>query len=321
MVLYHHASCSWWSVFIHRHRGWLARICSWCKGSCKLPVISDSDKWRITGVQDCGKDKGIMCMWDETMASRGSQEIGSCLLKFLQSRTSSASHLVCYSNSCGGQNRNINMARFWLHVVAWDNYSYTTVDHKFMVSGHSYLPNDRDFSNIENAMRKSQVIYVPSDWYHLVSECLWNNTFEVIEMKVDDFRSIAPVKSSITNRKTTVNNEKVEWMQMRWLWFQKAHRFSMQFRYTHNKLDEWKVVDVKKRVKGRPPGLGRLSLPWLWEDSRCLDSKKLTDLTSLLYYIPPIYHAFYTNLSASGADEESDNTESENEQWHWSCAV
>ena len=88
------------------------------------------------GVHDCGKDKGVMCMWDETLASRGSQEIGSCLLTFLQSRTSSASHLVCYSDSCGGQNRNINMACFCLHVVACEDYSYTTVDQKFMVSGH-----------------------------------------------------------------------------------------------------------------------------------------------------------------------------------------
>lgn len=37
------------------------------------------------GVHDCGTDKGVMCMWDESM---GSHEIGSCLLKFMKSSIS-----------------------------------------------------------------------------------------------------------------------------------------------------------------------------------------------------------------------------------------
>ena len=41
-----------------------------------------------------------------------------------------------------------------MHVIANDEYSFTWIDHKFMVSGHSYLPNDRDFGSIENARKK-----------------------------------------------------------------------------------------------------------------------------------------------------------------------
>ena len=103
----------------------------------------------------------------------------------------------------------------WLHVVASDEYSYTRVDHKFMVPGHSYLPNGRDLSSIENAKRKTQHIYVPSQWYDLVRDCRRQNPFEVVVMKAEDFKSVSEVKSSIMNRKKNTDNDKVEWLKMR----------------------------------------------------------------------------------------------------------
>ncbi|CAG4960825.1 unnamed protein product [Colias eurytheme] len=33
------------------------------------------------GIHDAATDKVTMCLWDETIASRGPQEIGSCLLR------------------------------------------------------------------------------------------------------------------------------------------------------------------------------------------------------------------------------------------------
>ena len=36
-------------------------------------------------------------------------------------------------------------------VVSSFTYSYEVIDHRFMMSGHSYLPNDRDFGGIEKA--------------------------------------------------------------------------------------------------------------------------------------------------------------------------
>ena len=88
------------------------------------------------------------------------------------------------------------------------------MDHKFMMPGHSYLPNNRDFSSIENAKRKTQHIYVPSQWYDLVRDCRRQNPFEVVPMKAEDFKSINPVRSCITNRKMNTNKGKVQWLKM-----------------------------------------------------------------------------------------------------------
>ena len=85
--------------------------------------------------------------------SRGSEEVGSCNPSHIKHMTTSATTLILYSDSCGGQNSNINLSCLWLLIVANPNYSFTTIEQKFMVVGHSYLPNDQDFGVIETARR------------------------------------------------------------------------------------------------------------------------------------------------------------------------
>ena len=55
------------------------------------------------GIHDCKTGKGCMHMWQEGIASRGSHEIGSCLLLHLRNMQSRATKLTLYSDSCGGQ--------------------------------------------------------------------------------------------------------------------------------------------------------------------------------------------------------------------------
>ena len=121
------------------------------------------------GVHDCKTDRGHMYMWHKGVASRGSEEMGSCLLHRLHHLSSStATKLILYSDSCGGQNRNVNMVCLWLHIVASPEFNIMQIDHKFMVSGHSYLPNDRDFGSIETEKRKRSQIFSPQEWCQLV---------------------------------------------------------------------------------------------------------------------------------------------------------
>ena len=96
-------------------------------------------------------------MWHEGVTGRGSCEVGSCILKHLQNMNVSPSttHLVTYSDSCGGQNRNIHLVCLWLHIVACRYLPFTV--QKLMLSGHSYLPNDRDFGSIELAKKKNSL--------------------------------------------------------------------------------------------------------------------------------------------------------------------
>lgn len=74
-----------------------------------------------------------MFMWHVEEASRGSNEMGSCLLKYTDKLAPSVKHLIAFSDNCGGQNKNKFIARFWMYIVK--NTNVKTVDHKFLVPG------------------------------------------------------------------------------------------------------------------------------------------------------------------------------------------
>lgn len=103
------------------------------------------------GIHNGGTGERSAYMWHEGTAARGSTEIGLCLLQHVRSMSTSASHLILYGNSCRGQNRNVHLLCLYLHIVGNPNLPFDMTDHKFMVPGHSFLPNDRDFGIIEQA--------------------------------------------------------------------------------------------------------------------------------------------------------------------------
>ena len=135
------------------------------------------------------------------MASRGAQEIASCILKYLKDTSPTANHLITYSDSCGGQNRNVYLLSLWIHIVASDEFVITVVDQKFMTVGHSYLPNDKDFGSIETKRRKCNTVFVPEEWSELILKSRRKNPFTVTNMAQTGFVSLVPVSKSFVNRK------------------------------------------------------------------------------------------------------------------------
>jgi hypothetical protein len=48
-----------------------------------------------------------------------------------------ASHLTAFSDNAGGQNKGRFIVKFWLFIVR--NINIPTVDHNFLISGHSFM--------------------------------------------------------------------------------------------------------------------------------------------------------------------------------------
>lgn len=103
------------------------------------------------GIHSFNTGVGHMYVWNETQGGRGSQDISSIVRKHLIQYASTHKHIILYSDACGGQNRNIKMALTLLKLVQSNEIQADIIDFKFMVSGHSYLPNDREFGIIEAA--------------------------------------------------------------------------------------------------------------------------------------------------------------------------
>lgn len=108
-----------------------------------------------------------MYVWDESLGSRGPQEIGSCILHYKKNFVTSTK-LVMYSDQCGGQNRNIKMATLCNYIVASTSFTVEEIDHKFLLSGHSYLPCDQDFGLIEKEKKFHPDVHLPNDWITVI---------------------------------------------------------------------------------------------------------------------------------------------------------
>jgi len=69
------------------------------------------------GIHSLVNGQGTMHIWDESVASRGAEEIGSCLLKYCSEKAEAGVRVInAYSDACGGQNRNYKIVLMWMHL-------------------------------------------------------------------------------------------------------------------------------------------------------------------------------------------------------------
>ena len=243
------------------------------------------------GFHNFHNENAKMYVWDETIASRGSQEIASCILKHIQDITTQK-HVIAYSDACTGQNRNINIALIWLKIVQSSDNNVETVDHKFMVSGHSFLPNDRDFGLIETKIKKSNYLYIPEHYYNLIEVCKKKNPFLEVQMAQKNFISTKQLKDSTNNRKKNTNGEAVSWLKIQWIRFLKNSSYKMFYKTSLDDNSEFKILDLSPKI-GRPRIYENIDLPPLYTTIRPITKEKHKDMMDLLPYIPPIFHKHY----------------------------
>ena len=93
--------------------------------------------------------------------------------------------LVSCSNGFSGQNRNKTIVALYakLHRTG----VYEVLYHNYLVRGHTFLQNDRDFSRIEKR-KKSAVVYIQEDWCKVVREASTVKPFVVRKMRQPDFK-------------------------------------------------------------------------------------------------------------------------------------
>ena len=101
------------------------------------------------------------------------------------------------SDSCDGQNINIKMALFWSHIVS--TLPITEINHKFTVSGHSFLPNDQDNVVKQKKIINASHIYVLREWMDLVAGARRKTPFEVVRMTTSDFLNYDGLADHVVN--------------------------------------------------------------------------------------------------------------------------
>lgn len=254
-------------------------------------------------IYDEVKKKGYMYMWSENIASRGGQEIGSCFVKHLENHLpTNTKKVIGYSDSCGGQNRNIKlslMLKKFLHDLLPDS-ALETIEQKYFVPGHSYNSCDRCFGIIERKRKTTVDLYTPDDWVQLIKEAKTRDPkFHVTVMQENDFISSAQLEPLIINRKKNVDGDKINWFHIRNLTYHKDEPYFVDVvsnEGTKQKIDlQKKGSDIKS--------LTIAETPTLYPGGRAISIQKYNDLMQLLKYVPAEKHDFFNNLKTDDSDD------------------
>ena len=244
-----------------------------------------------------GLKNGHCFLWDETEGKRGAVEIGSALIRFFETLPENVTHVSTFSDTCGGQNRNRFIVAAMLYVV--QKLGISVIDVKYMESGHSYLEVDSIHATIEHA-RKHQAIYTPKEWEILIRSCRRKpKPYSVTTMKHTDFVDVKLLATQIMKNTTkTTSGERVHWMNIKWLRFEKEEPNIVKFAYSVN-ADEFCILDVTGGTT--PVAWQCVCLVPAYTARQSISLAKKKDLLSLLStrIIPPDYEQFYTNLPAS----------------------
>lgn len=258
------------------------------------------------GVYSGKNNQSVFNIWLEGQAGRGAQEVASSLRKFIKCYVSpQVKTLNLWSDSCGGQNRNIKMVLI-LKCVLEESATLESIRLQFLVSGHSFLHNDSDFGDVECAVKRQQNLFTPEDYIAIMQNCRKKNPIIVNQMKKDDFVGTSKIEKLITNRKKDVTDKKVNWLHIKEIKIIKSFPYTMFIRTTYDANEEYQEINIRKGRGKKTENVGIFSknLSELWPDGKEIPQAKLDDIKSYMHLIPAVAHPFYEKLKGNSAVEE-----------------
>lgn len=242
-------------------------------------------------------------MWHEGVAGRGSCEIATCLYSFFKDVDPAVTHFVGLSDTCGGQNRNVNVSAMCLFATQKTNLEI--IDQIYMEKGHSQMEVDSCHSVIERAV-KNVDIYCPMDYYALVKKARTKQPYVVHQVETEsilNFKEMVGPRCFLRNKNRDDSGRVVNWLKIKWLRYRKSHPGTIQFRYDYD--SDFCTIVVNKAVRGHPNTISD-SVGKLYSAQPGITQAKYKDLLSLCdcKAIPADYHGFYSSLSVNGSELE-----------------
>ncbi|KAL4090146.1 hypothetical protein QTP88_025045 [Uroleucon formosanum] len=230
--------------------------------------------------------KSIMCMWHEGIAGRGGNEIASCLLNAITSGMTTKKKLQIWCDNCAGQNKNRVILIVLIYAIA--KKYFDTIDLKFLVSGHSYMPCDRDFGIIEKRKKVCSTM-VPEEVASMVRDAKHFQPFNVVMMTSDDFYDFAKEAD------TFLNTAPIKISNLSWIRISRDDFPMIKTRQTFNTLEPWKSHNIfKKRHSFK--SVERIQALSASKKETAISEPKKKDLLAMLDFLDEKYHAFYRDV-------------------------
>lgn len=235
-----------------------------------------------------------MFTWTEDLAGKGSNEIASSLWYFVQlsknTTLQDVDHLVVWSDSCAGQNKNFNIISLYQYMILKGDFKI--IDHKFPEVGHSYLDSDRDFGRIEKILRKNQNIYTPEQYRSIIKDASKKNVV-LVDME-HQFKKVDILKNKlrIVNKVKNTEGEKINFRDnIKWI---RVDTFgSYKYKESYDEDVPFKTVNLLKD-KGFIPT--EVILERLNEKIGDISKEKIDNLKAQLAFVPLEFQWFYEQL-------------------------
>lgn len=189
------------------------KICFDMQQNQPLPKLSISDVYYMRQIwlynlmimvhaSDGSQNKEDMFAytWTENLSGKGSAEVASALLHFLENLEEKYTNpdfngvkphtLKLFSDSCSGQNKNSTVMIVLLYFVQKSTI-FDKILHIFPIRGHSYMPPDRVFGRIEKDLRKQEKIVSPEEYYTTFEKYCTVKDLKRGDWAVRDYKSVA----------------------------------------------------------------------------------------------------------------------------------
>lgn len=231
--------------------------CSWGDAS-DFYYVSKINAYHFTFNELNAEKPNVLCyLWDETQAKRGANEIGTCVLKYIESlrerdsvKNGEKLNVISYSNNCCGQQKNCFMLLVYLFSVT--KYPFVNyITHKFLVKRHSQNEGDSVYSVIESTVTKSLKsgpICIPPQYATLIRTAKkTGEPYQVEEMSYDSFFNVKDLaaQSLITNSLKDSNDEVVKIMSVSVFRFEMDKPRTIFFKASYSQED-FGVLNLKE---------------------------------------------------------------------------
>lgn len=246
-------------------------------------------------ISDLVSKKTESFFWHEGVGNRGSDEIGTCLLQFIEKKLSEVSHgsavdFTFYSDNCGGQNKNkFILALYTYCVLHYEKLN--SITHKFLVTGHTQNEGDSVHSVIEKCIKrslKSGPIYVPSQYAQLIRTAKKTGSpYSVNELSFNDFISLKKLHAEL---RFGAGNLKIKDVKV--VKFMKETPCILYYKNSYEDQD----FSEAKIWRTNPEVLPVLKPAYSRQLS--ISERKKADLMSLVdsNHVPRFYASFYNQL-------------------------
>lgn len=251
--------------------------------------------------------KATCFMWNETEGNRGANEIATSILLYIKSLPQTE-HIVLFSDSCSGQNRNRHMVAALLHSVI-SNSNIKSINQKYLEPGHTEMECDSMHAAIE-AAKKCTSVYVPSEWDSIVRLARKKKPYTVVPLKYYDILNFKEVSSKIFP--TTIvdtTGKRVQWLKLKWIQLRKHEPDCVFFKYEFDE-DTFHCIKINMNAKKSTRATvksGSVFKLGVTEPNKCYTSKlpisdaKKRDLLSLCKdgTIPEDFYLYFKSLPCS----------------------